>query len=143
MPQRAAARCEQAFDLGTVGARPKCRQAAGPVQLEKLAAWPDGIPVLSIAGDVDALVEPYGCPTDEAYLGAYPALMESTGTWLRRGFWYAEVDGLLLNRSFNRSRYLLGFQEGDRKQNPIFVGSPVQHGAGQRRQTDNDFGVDS
>ena len=28
----------------------------------------------------------------------YPALMESSGTWLRRGFWYSEVDAVMLNR---------------------------------------------
>jgi hypothetical protein len=35
-------------------------------------------------------------------IDACPALLESTGTWLRRGFWYAEIDALLLNRQFDK-----------------------------------------
>ena len=31
-----------------------------------------------------------------------PALLESTGTWLRRGFWFAEIDAVVANRSFDR-----------------------------------------
>jgi len=36
-----------------------------------------------------------------------PAILESTGTWLRRGFWHAEVDAVLLNRSFDRRGIVL------------------------------------
>ena len=38
-----------------------------------------------------------------------PALLESTGTWLRRGFWYGEIDAVLLERSFNTSGVTLAF----------------------------------
>jgi hypothetical protein len=31
-----------------------------------------------------------------------PAPIESTGTWLRRGFWYAEADAVVWNRNWNR-----------------------------------------
>src|SRR3954466_12954838 len=31
------------------------------------------------------------------------APIESTGTWLRRGFWYAETDALVLTRSWDRN----------------------------------------
>jgi hypothetical protein len=31
-----------------------------------------------------------------------PAPIESTGTWLRRGFWYAEAEGVIWNRHWNR-----------------------------------------
>ena len=34
--------------------------------------------------------------------GCQPALTESTGTWLRRGWWYAEADAVVLNRMWNR-----------------------------------------
>src|SRR3954466_5850361 len=30
------------------------------------------------------------------------APIESTGTWLRRGFWYAEADAVIYNRMWNR-----------------------------------------
>lgn len=34
--------------------------------------------------------------------GCQPALVESTGTWLRRGWWYAEADAVVLNRMWKR-----------------------------------------
>ncbi len=34
-------------------------------------------------------------------------LFESTGTWLRRGFWYSEIDAVVMNRFWNRDAYLL------------------------------------
>ena len=36
-----------------------------------------------------------------------PALLESTGTWLRRGFWSAEIEAVLLNRHFDRNSIVL------------------------------------
>jgi hypothetical protein len=48
-----------------------------------------------------------------------PALLESTGTWLRRGFWFAEVDAVLLQRRFDRSGVLL-MQTGPTNQAPVF-----------------------
>ena len=39
--------------------------------------------------------------------------MESTGTWLRRGFWYAEVDAVIFNRKWNRFSRALAFQPMD------------------------------
>lgn len=50
-----------------------------------------------------------------------PALLESTGTWLRRGFWFAEVDAVLLNRRFDRNGVML--MQGEPPSNqfpPIF-----------------------
>ena len=38
------------------------------------------------------------------------ALMESTGTWLRRGFWYAETDAVIYNRKWSRIPVTLGAQ---------------------------------
>ena len=50
------------------------------------------------AGDLQDSSIP--CHTDEPYqlFGANIALMESTGTWLRRGFWFAEVDAVISDR---------------------------------------------
>ncbi|MEO2050024.1 MAG: BBP7 family outer membrane beta-barrel protein [Pirellulales bacterium] len=35
-----------------------------------------------------------------------PALLESTGSWLRRGFWFSEVDAVILNREINKKNQL-------------------------------------
>jgi hypothetical protein len=53
-----------------------------------------------------------------------PMLLESTGTWLRRGFWYSEVDAMLLNRQWRRDPYILiqqqvGFIVRNTVQGPI------------------------
>lgn len=48
-----------------------------------------------------------------------PALLESTGTWLRRGFWFAEADAVLLQRRFDRHGVLL-MQSGPTNQAPVF-----------------------
>ncbi len=34
-------------------------------------------------------------------------VLESTGTWIRRGFWYAEVDAVIYNRKWNRDSIVL------------------------------------
>ena len=39
-----------------------------------------------------------------------PALLESTGTWLRRGFWYSEVDVLIMDRIWRRDNFILAFE---------------------------------
>ena len=45
------------------------------------------------------------------YLRAFdcdPALLESSGTWLQRGFWFAEADAVLFSKKFDtRSRLLI------------------------------------
>ena len=40
--------------------------------------------------------------------GPRPLLTESTGTWLRRGWWYSEVDAVVLNRMWKRDDVTLG-----------------------------------
>lgn len=50
---------------------------------------------------------------DSAHLPqACPGLFESSGTWLRRGFWYAEGDYLLINKSWDRKGLLFGYEGG-------------------------------
>lgn len=39
-----------------------------------------------------------------------PSYFESSGTWLERGFWYAEVDYLFLNRGWDRKGLQLAFE---------------------------------
>ncbi|HMP07063.1 MAG TPA: BBP7 family outer membrane beta-barrel protein [Lacipirellulaceae bacterium] len=41
-----------------------------------------------------------------------PSLFESSGTWLRRGFWYAEGDYLLMNKSWDRKGLPFAFEGG-------------------------------
>jgi hypothetical protein len=43
---------------------------------------------------------------------SYPSLFESSGTWLRRGFWYAEADYMLINKSWDRKGMLFAFEGG-------------------------------
>lgn len=60
-----------------------------------------------------------------------PSLFESSGTWLRRGFWYAEGDYLLINRSWDRKGLLFAF-EGQTGQAPgIQFGTLNTPGFGQ------------
>jgi hypothetical protein len=39
-----------------------------------------------------------------------PSYFESSGTWLERGFWYAEMDYLFLNRGWDRKGLQLAFE---------------------------------
>jgi hypothetical protein len=60
-------------------------------------------PTLSPAMETDAHAGfHYGDPAPYDLWQNYPAPIESTGTWLRRGFWYAEVDAVAWNRMWNR-----------------------------------------
>ena len=43
---------------------------------------------------------------------AYPSLFESSGTWLRRGFWYAEADYMMVNKSWDKKGMLFAFEGG-------------------------------
>src|SRR5262245_24852919 len=40
----------------------------------------------------------------------YSAPIESTGTWLRRGFWYAQTEAVVWNRFWNRDAKFLAAQ---------------------------------
>ena len=42
---------------------------------------------------------------------ALPVAAYSSGTWLERGFWYAEADALILNRVYSRDSQIFGFDE--------------------------------
>lgn len=39
-----------------------------------------------------------------------PAILESTGTWLRRGFWYSEIDAVVMDRVWARDNFTLALQ---------------------------------
>lgn len=53
------------------------------------------------------------------------APIESTGTWLRRGFWYAEVDGVVWNRLWNRDSKFLAAQDINVTSPNFFPNTPV------------------
>jgi hypothetical protein len=75
-----------------------------------------------------------GQPFDEyghdGYAGFAPGLhdywqgpnapIESTGTWLRRGFWYAEADGVVWNRLWNRDDKMFAAQDADVNRTDFF-----------------------
>jgi Putative beta barrel porin-7 (BBP7) len=42
-----------------------------------------------------------------------PAPIESSGTWLNRGLWYAEADVLLIHRNWQKSDQLLAFENSN------------------------------
>jgi hypothetical protein len=47
------------------------------------------------------------------------APIESTGTWLHRGFWYAEVDAVIYNRMWNRDDLRLAVQDPNVELPPV------------------------
>lgn len=74
-------------------------------------------PWMSDEGDAGQL-EPY--PMDQYNMfPCDPMLLESSGTWLRRGFWYSEVDAMLLNRQWRKDPFILIQQPVGLTINPI------------------------
>jgi hypothetical protein len=76
----------------------------------------------SVGGALEPIAEPIDAgdlesPLDGSILGeplkmlhGCPSYFESTGTWLERGFWYAEMDYLFLNRGWDRKGLRLAFE---------------------------------
>src|SRR3954454_9305437 len=57
---------------------------------------------------------PQGCDTYHPSVGGLwmqLAPIESTGTWLRRGFWYAEADAVIYNRMWKRDDLRLAAED--------------------------------
>ena len=59
------------------------------------------------SSDIDSYA--YGSDFTEVYQ-CDPSVLESTGTWLRRGFWYAEVDAVISNRKWSRDTMVFASQ---------------------------------
>ena len=57
---------------------------------------------LELKNPLDTDLELQPVPTQYEMWDILPALTESSGTWLRRGFWYTEIDGVAFNRFWNR-----------------------------------------
>lgn len=60
-----------------------------------------------------------------------PALFESSGTWLKRGFWYAEADYVLLNRQWDRHGLMLMFETTTGSVPYGLIGGPLGLQSGQ------------
>jgi len=71
----------------------------------------DALPEPISAIDLQPELQPF-VSGHEYQMDCEPALLESTGTWLRRGFWYTEVDALLMDRIWARDDSILAFQPG-------------------------------
>ena len=56
--------------------------------------------------DYTEQLEPYFSDDYQRFQCDEPVL-ESTGTWIRRGFWYAEVDAVVLNHWLGRDKFIL------------------------------------
>jgi hypothetical protein len=50
------------------------------------------------------------------------APIESTGTWLRRGFWYAEAEAVVWNRMWNRDDKFFAVADSVVEDNALFLG---------------------
>jgi hypothetical protein len=74
---------------------------AAPESME-LPPVQETITLPATSGDLAANGVETGASREWQLFDCEPALMESTGTWLRRGFWFAEADAVIFRRSFDR-----------------------------------------
>lgn len=67
----------------------------------------------------EPLLDDFHGPAEDCFEGSIlgepmqylaPAYFESSGTWLKRGYWYTEVDYVLLNRSWDRKGLQVAFE---------------------------------
>lgn len=91
-----------------------------------------GVGLPTIDGDAPPAMQSFATPGVEGYdfnAGyGYPdvgglwneiAPIESTGTWLQRGFWYAEVDAVVFNRVWNRDALRMAAQDPNVELPPV------------------------
>jgi hypothetical protein len=67
------------------------------------------IPQPMAEGDEEHLQSFLGDPMHALHL---PSYFESSGTWLRRGFWFVEADYVMMNRSWDRKGMQFAFEGG-------------------------------
>ena len=80
-------------------------------------------------------------PEQHAFWANEPAPIESTGTWLRRGFWYAEAEAVIWNRHWNRDAVFFAAQDVNIT-NPVFFEAQVLGGQGGRFNTNRQLMLD-
>ncbi|MCO6043353.1 BBP7 family outer membrane beta-barrel protein [Aeoliella sp. ICT_H6.2] len=73
---------------------------------EDLSSGPESVP-MGEYGDYHALHQ-----SNCDMWGCQPALTASSGTWLRRGWWYTEIEAVVLNRMWKRDDMTLGQDSG-------------------------------
>ncbi len=80
------------------------------------------------SGDYTEQLEPYFSDDYQMFPCDEPVL-ESTGTWIRRGFWYSEVDAVIFKRDFNLDTIeLIGQAVGiSQGRPPLFIQSVLQN----------------
>jgi hypothetical protein len=95
-------------------------------ELSSMTSAPD-----SNAGDfgsTDSLSSPQVDGYDLSYENSYPdmgglwnqiAPIESSGTWLQRGFWYAEADAVIFNRLWDRDSLRVAAQDSNVNTPPV------------------------
>jgi len=71
-------------------------------------------------------LQSYAAGDEYQIIDCEPALLESTGTWLRRGFWYTEIDALVMDLIWSRDDRLLASQVVS--PNPVFNNSLIVQG---------------
>lgn len=108
-------RFQIAIVIAVAAAYPACRAWADdlPTPAESGFGEPSGAsdgfeviaPPITSMGDIGGSMQPI--PQDEQLWECGPAVTESTGTWLRRGFWYVESEAVVLNRYWDRSPVIL------------------------------------
>jgi hypothetical protein len=76
-------------------------QPSDPVDIESLEGYEPG----ALSGH-----EQFGHAGHDVWAN-YAAPIESTGTWLRRGFWYAEAEAVVWNRHWNRDAKFLAAED--------------------------------
>jgi hypothetical protein len=75
-----------------------------PMQAAQPSANSDGYATNGSYGPADGAGIPGACDySDGGGLWNEIAPIESTGTWLRRGFWYAETDAVVFTRTWDRN----------------------------------------
>jgi hypothetical protein len=99
-----------------------------PAPAGQLGSTPGATPSgLTQSTDVDGYYQTENC---DAYhpgprgLWTELAPIESTGTWLRRGFWYAEADAVIYNRMWNRKDKRFAAEDQNVTIGPFFNPNP-------------------
>src|SRR6266850_1812222 len=83
--------------------------------------------VTSSADSSDGYYESENCDPylpHERGLWTQLAPIESTGTWLRRGFWYAETDAVIYNRLWERKDQRFAAEDQNVTVGPFFNPNP-------------------
>ena len=78
----------------------------GSAQADPAQPNPSNIQIEPIASGTEELLDSDDEHEHFSIFELEPALLESTGTWLRRGFWFSEVDAVILNREINKQNRL-------------------------------------